>query len=95
MKNYFKFNIDRLVDEYSRLTILKTKIQEDANIRNSKIETQIRKLENKSFANREQSIRQIAEIDRTLGKISRQLDNEKIYINSLNVEEKKVDKNGK
>lgn len=90
MKNYFKFNIDRLVDEYSRLTILKTKIQEDANIRNSKIETQIRKLENKSFAIREQSIRQIAEIDRTLGKISRQLDNEKIYVNSLNVGEKKV-----
>lgn len=92
MKDSFKFNIDRLVDEYSRLLIVKTKVQEDTNIMNSKLETKIRKLENKAFANKEQSIREIAEIDRMLGKIERQLDNEKIYINSLSVGEKKVSK---
>lgn len=89
MKNYFKFNIDELVDEYAKLLIIKSNIEERANIRNSNIETQIRKLENKAFALKEESKREIDEIDRTLGKIERQLDNEKIYINSLNVGTKK------
>ena len=85
MRNYFKFNIDELVDEYARLLIEKQNIEDRKNERNSRIETAINKLTNKSWIIKEEASREIAEIDRTLGKIERQLDNEKIYINSLKV----------
>ena len=90
MKNYFKFNIDELVDEHAGLLIKRQNILDRKNETNSKIGTQIKKLENKAFILNEQATREIAEIDRILGKIERQLENEKIYINSLNVKRKEA-----
>lgn len=85
MKNYLGMNIDGLVDEYARLVIVRQNIDDKVNDSNTKIERTIRNLENKAFVLKEKAKRQIAEIDRTLGKIRRQIENEKIYVNSLHV----------
>ena len=84
-----KSRIDELVNEKERLLFKREKNKNIINEKNSKIETKIKKLENKSYRNRVASDDANAEIDRQVNKINKLIELEREYVNSLADHEQK------
>ena len=81
--------IDELVNEKERLIFIKEKNTNIMHEKNSKIETQIKKLENKSYRNKVSTDDANAAIDRQVNKINKLIELEREYVNSLADHEQK------
>lgn len=81
--------IDELVNEKERLLFRKEKNTNSMHEKNSKIETQIKKLENKSYRNKVATDDANAAIDRQVNKINKLIELEREYVNSLADHEQK------
>ena len=81
--------IDELVNEKERLLFIKEKNTNTMHEKNSKIETQIKKLENKSYRNKVSTDDANAVIDRQVNKINKLIELEREYVNSLADHEQK------
>lgn len=80
----FKSRIDKLVDKASSLVIKKQNIEDKMHEKNSMIETKLKKLENKSFRNKQIADKKTAEIDRLLEKTNEDIKTEQKYYASIN-----------
>lgn len=78
-----KNKIDRLVDAQARLIVKKQKIEDRKNETNSRIETEIKALENKAFRNKQIADGKLAELDREIAKNKEQISLEARYYNKL------------
>lgn len=81
--------IDELVSEKESLLFKKEKNQNKMHEKNSKIETQIKRLENKSYRNKVSTDDANANIDRQVNKINKLIELEREYVNSLADQEQK------
>lgn len=75
--------IDELVNEKARLLFIKEKNDNKMHEKNSAIETQIKKLENKSYRNKVATDAANADIDRQVNKLNKLIELERDYVNSL------------
>ena len=75
--------IDSLVNEYDQLKILKQKINDDCKQRNQKITAEINKLMDEGALIKDEADSKIAEINRKLAKLKKQIILEKDYHNSV------------
>lgn len=84
-----KSRIDELVSEKERLLFQKEKNTNKIHEANSKIETKIKKLENKAYRNKVATDDANAVIDRQINKINKLIELEREYVNSLADHEQK------
>lgn len=75
--------IDTLVNEYEQLKILKQKIDDERKQRNKVIDAEINKLMDEGALIKDEADSKIAEIDRKLAKLKKQIILEKDYHNSV------------
>ena len=75
--------IDKLVCEQAKLIVKKQKVEDTQNETNSRIETEIKELENKAFRNKQIADGKIAELERQIAKNKEQIDLEARYYNRL------------
>ena len=78
-----KSKIDKLVCEQAKLIVKKQKVEDKQNETNSRIETEIKELENKAFRNKQIADGKIAELERQIAKNKEQIDLEARYYNRL------------
>ena len=81
----FKSKIEKLAEMHERLLIERQEVNNNLITANSKIETKIKKLEFKSYINKEEATKQIAIINRRLRKLERDIENEKEFASSLEI----------
>lgn len=75
--------IDSLVNEYEQLKILKQKIDDERKQRNKIIDAEINRLMDEGALIKDEADSKIAEIDRKLAKLKKQIILEKDYHNSV------------
>ena len=75
--------IDSLVNEYEQLKILKQKIDDERKQRNQKITAEINRLMDEGALIKDEADGKIAEINRKLSKLKKQIILEKDYHNSV------------
>lgn len=75
--------IDALVNEFEQLKITRQKIDDDRKHQNKEIDTQINSLIAKGALIKDEADSKIAEIDRKLAKLKKQIILEKEYSNSV------------
>ena len=75
--------IDELVNQKEALLFKREKNENRMHERNSAIETQIKKLENKTYRNKVATDAANADIDRQVNKINKLIELEKEYVNSI------------
>ena len=89
-----KSKIDNLTNENARLLVKKQKIQDRQNEENSKIETEIKELENLAFRKKQVADGKVAEIDRLIEKNIKVMQLEADFYNRIAyVKEEKGGKN--
>lgn len=77
--------IDELVKQKEALLLKREKNENRMHEKNSVIETQIKKLENKTYRNKVSTDAANADIDRQVNKINKLIELEKEYVNSIAV----------
>ena len=85
MMKFFKSKIEKAVEQHEKLLIERQETKNNLFTNNSKIETKIKKLEFKSYINKERADKKVAEIDRRLHKLEKDIENEKEFTNSLKI----------
>lgn len=81
----FKSKIDKLADKVSSLVIKRQNVEDKMHEKNSTIETKLKKLENKSFRNKQLADKKVAEIDRLTEKTNEDIKTLQKYYASINV----------
>ena len=84
MLGLFESKIDRLTKRKAKLQIKRLAVQDRSDEINSSIETDLKKLENLSWRNKQDATRKIEEIDREISKIDQLIEVEKEYVNRIN-----------
>lgn len=84
-----KSKIDALVNQKERLLYKREKNENLMHEENSKIETKIKKLENKTYRKKVATDSANAEIDRQVNKINKLIELEREYVNSIADNEQK------
>lgn len=80
---FFKDRVNKLIDERDALAIKRQKISDTKNLKNSRIEDKIKKLENEAWKNQIAAVNQIEEVNRQLERVERNIISEKEYVNSV------------
>ena len=89
MFKLFESKIDKLANRKAKLQIKKLSVKDKQEEVNSAIETDLKKLENLSWRNKENARRQIEAIDREIVKIDQLIEVEKEYVNRINESDNK------
>jgi len=89
-QNTQKSRIDELVGDKESLLFLREKKKNKIHEANSKLETKIKRLENKAYRNKVTLDDYKAEIDRQVRKINALIELEREYVNSLADQEKNI-----
>ena len=89
MFRLFESKIDKLANRKAKLQIKKLSVKDKQEEVNSAIETELKKLENLSWRNKENARRQIEAIDREIVKIDQLIEVEKEYVNRINESDNK------
>ena len=84
MLDFLKSKIDRLANRKAKLQLKKLSVKDKQEEVNSAIETDLKKLENLSWRNKENARRKIEFIDREIVKIDQLIEVEKEYVNTIN-----------
>lgn len=89
MLGLFENKIDTLTKRKAKLELKKLRVQDRQNEVNSSIETRLKKLENLAWRNKENTKKNIEEIDREISKINQLIEVEKEYVLRINISNEK------
>ena len=90
-----KSKIDELVNLRESLKIKRQKVMDSMHEKNSAIETQIKKLENKTYHYKVEADAEVADIDRQIVKLTKLIKLEKEYVCSFGEDESETKKTRK